>query len=154
MTRRQTISSGPPHYLDMPDPFSTLSAPLPLMIFEGIEDLSTLNYLLHSSPAANAIFETCYCKISEAVLSSFVPQLQQLLHTVLIIRSNRLSIREGLESPHHLDDFLHTCALNNSTAIKPLINASVSLSAVEAFPSPPAMCNRRLHRSLKHSWTE
>lgn len=117
----------------MPDPFSTLPAPLPLMISEGIEDLSTLNYLLNSSPAANFIFERYYCEILEAVSSNFVPQLQQLLRTILLTRSNRLSIREELDSPQHLDDFLQTRALNNSTATQPLTNATVSLSVVRSL---------------------
>lgn len=117
----------------MPDPFSTLPAPLPLMILEGIEDLSTLNYLLNSSPAANFIFERYYCEISEAVLSNFVPQLQQLLRTILLTRSNRLSIREEIDSPQHLEDFLQTYALNNSNVTKPLTNATVSLSAVRSL---------------------
>ena len=47
------------------------------------------------------------------------------------IRSNCLRIREELDSPQHLDDFLNTRALNNNTAVNPLTNAMVSLSAVK-----------------------
>ncbi|KAL9076638.1 MAG: hypothetical protein Q9161_000970 [Pseudevernia consocians] len=117
----------------MPDPFSTLPAPLPLMIFEAIEDLSTLNYLLHSSPAANVIFESYYCEITEAVLSHFIPQLQQLLRTVVLVRSDHVTVHDELDSPEALDNFLATRVLDNNAGTKPLSNATVSLSAVRSL---------------------
>lgn len=117
----------------MPDPFCTLPAPLPLMIGEAIQDLSTLNNLLQSSPAANVIFERYYCEITEAVLSSFIPQLQQLLRTIESIRSDRSSTHDELESPEALDSFLATRTLNNDTGTKPLSNIIVSLSVVRSL---------------------
>ena len=117
----------------MPDPFSTLPMPLPLLILEAIEDLSTLNYVLQSSPVANRVFDRYYCQITEAVLANFVPQLQQLLRTLITIRSNHLSIREELHSREALVRFLHDRVLNQSSGVKPLSNASVSLLAVESL---------------------
>ena len=133
LTTGQTVQLGSLHYLNMPDPFSTLPAPLPLMILEAIEELSTLNCLLQSSPAANFIFERYYCEITEAVLSNFVPQLQQLLRTVVLIRSDRLSVKDELDSPYALENFLATRALDNDVGIKPLSNAMVSLSAIRSL---------------------
>ena len=117
----------------MPDPFSTLPAPLPLMIFEAIEDLSTLNYLLQFSPAANVIFESYYCEIIEAVLTNFVPHLQQLLRTIVSIRSDRLRIGDELDSPEALDIFLDDRAINKNAGATPLFKATVSLSAVRSL---------------------
>ena len=120
------------HYLNMPDPFSTLPLPLPLMILESIEDLSTLNYLLQSSSAANVIFERYYCEIAEAVLSNFAPQLQRLLRTIVFIRSNRLSICRELISSEALDSFLGARVLNDNAGSEPLSNAKISLVAVRS----------------------
>ena len=135
LTTGQTIQLGSPHYLNMPDPFSTLPAPLPLIILKAIEDLSTLNYLLQSSPAANVIFERYYSEITEAVLCNFVPQLQQLLRTVVIIRSDRSNISDELDSPEALDKFVATRALNNDAGAQPLSTATVSLLAVRSLTS-------------------
>ena len=119
----------------MPDPFATLPAPLPLMIFEALEDLSTAHCLLQASPAANATFEECYCKITEAILCKFVPKLQQLLRRIIIIRSDALSIKDDLVSPRNLDNFLATCVLDKNFGATPLSTATVSLSAVRSFIS-------------------
>lgn len=117
----------------MPDLFITLPMPLPLMILESIEDLSTLSYLLQSSPVANVIFETYYCEIAEVVLSNLAPQLQRLLRTLIFIRSNSLSIAGQLISPEALDSFLKARVLNDDTGAGRLSNARVSLVAVRSF---------------------
>lgn len=116
----------------MPDPFSTLPAPLPLMIFKTMEDLSTLNYMLRASPAANVIFRKHYCEVTEAVLSNFVPELQLQLRTIALIRSDRLSIRNTLDSPEALDNFLLACVQDRKASTKPLSNSMISLSAVRS----------------------
>ena len=117
----------------MPDPFSTLPLPLPLIIFEAIEDFSTLNYLLQSSPAANIIFAKYYGTIAEAVLFNLAPELQRLLRTIVHIRSDRLSIGGKLTSPEALDSFLNTRVLNDAAGDEPLSNATVSLAAVRSL---------------------
>ena len=98
----------------MPDPFSTLPLPLPLMILDAIEDFATLGYLLQSSSIANVIFEEFYCEIAEAVLSNLAPQLQRLLRTIVYIRSDRLAIGSQLTSSEALDSFLSHRVLNDS----------------------------------------
>ena len=117
----------------MPDPFSTLPLPLPLMIFDAIEDFSTLNYLLQSSPAANFIFADYYSEIAEAVLSKLAPQLQRLLRTIVHIRSDRLCIGGELTSPEALDSFLNARVLNDIAGDEPLSNATVSVAAVRSL---------------------
>lgn len=117
----------------MPDPFSTLPLPLPLMILDAIEDFATLGYLLQSSSAANIIFEEFYCEIAEAVLSNLAPQLQRLLRTIVYIRSDRLAIGSQLTSSEALDSFLSDRVLNDSVGAKPLSNATVSLAAVRSL---------------------
>ena len=102
------------------------------MILESIEDLSTLSYLLQSSPAANVIFEKYYSEIVEAVLSNLAPQLQRLLRKTMLIRSDRLSIASGLISSEALDSFLRANVWNNNAGVEPLSNARVSLVAVSS----------------------
>lgn len=103
------------------------------MIFEAIEDLSTLNYLLQSSPAANVNFESYYCEIIEVILTNCIPQLQQLLRTIVLIRSNHLSIGDKIDSPEALAKFLDDRAINKNAGATPLFKATVSLSAVRSL---------------------
>lgn len=107
--------------------------PLPLMILESIEDLSTLSYLLQSSAAANVIFERYYCKIVEAILSNFAPQLQRLLRTIITVRSDRLSIASEVISSATLDIFVRARVWNDSAGAKPLSNVTVSLVVVRSI---------------------
>ncbi|CAF9917169.1 hypothetical protein IMSHALPRED_003484 [Imshaugia aleurites] len=123
----------------MPDPFSTLPLPLPLMVLTAIEDLSTLNYLLQASPAANVIFEGYYSEITEAVMSNFVPELQQLLRTIVSMRSDRSSIKDTVDTPEALDSFLAARALSSNASAKPLSNTTVSLSAVRSLTSSASL---------------
>ena len=106
--------------------------PLPLMIFDAIEDF-TLSYLLQSSPAAKIIFARFYGEIAEAVLSNLAPQLQRLLRTIVYIRSDRLSIGGKLTSSEALDSFLSARVLNDIAGDEPLSNATVSLAAVRSL---------------------
>lgn len=107
--------------------------PLPLMILESIEDLSTLSYLLQSSSAANIIFERYDCKVVEAVLFNFAPQLQRLLRTIILIRSDRLSIASEVSSSEALDIFIRARVWNDSAGAKPLTNVTVSSVAVRSI---------------------
>ena len=117
----------------MPDPFSILPLPLPLIIFDSIEDFTTLNCLLQSSPAANIIFRRFYGEIAEAVLSYLSPQLQRLLRTIVYIRSDCLSINGKLTSSEALDSFLSARVVNDIAGEEPLSNATVSLAAVRSL---------------------
>ena len=117
----------------MPDPFSALPMPLPLMIFDAIEDFYTLSNLLQSSPAANVIFEGFYGHIAEAALSNLTPQLQRLLRTIVHIRSDHLNIGGKLTSSEALDSFLSARVLNDVAGDEPLSNATVSLAAVRSL---------------------
>lgn len=90
----------------MPDPSSALPAPKPCMIIKSIEDLSTLYSCLTSVTVSQHCFEESYCQITEAVLSNFVPYLQQLLHTIMRIRSDHISIREDINTAEKLGNFL------------------------------------------------
>ena len=87
----------------MPNPFSTLPLPLPLFIFNRLEDLGTLHYLLQASPAASAIFAEHYCEIVESILSNFVPLLQRLLRAVVYTRSQAAEIRAQCDTVQAFD---------------------------------------------------
>ena len=72
------------------------------MIIKHIDDLSTLHHLLLASPIANAVYGDCYCEIIEAIIVDQEPYLQQLLRTVISLRSERLKMRRN---PTVFDDF-------------------------------------------------
>ncbi|KAL9068107.1 MAG: hypothetical protein Q9161_006460 [Pseudevernia consocians] len=124
----------------MPDPFSTLPSPLPLIVLESIEDLSTLHHLLQASPDASFIFRKYYCAITEAIFSNFVPKLQELLRTIVAIRSG-LCTSDVFNSPKALGNFLEPRILKSSfdskpffsASAKPLRNTSASLAAVRSL---------------------
>ena len=124
----------------MPDPFSTLPSPLPLIVLESIKDLSTLHHLLQASPDASFIFRKYYCAITEAILSTFVPKLQELLRTIVAIRSG-LCTSDVFNSPEALGNFLEPRILKSSSDSKPffsasaipLRNTSASLAAVRSL---------------------
>ena len=103
------------------------------MIFDAIEDICTLSYLLQSSPAANIIFATFYAEIAEAVLSKLPPQLQRLLRIIVYIRSDHLSIGGKLTSSEALDSFLSARVLNDAAGDEPLSNATASLAAIRSL---------------------
>lgn len=92
----------------MPDPFTTLPAPLPLLILTSVEDLSTPNYLLQASPEANALFNEYHVEVFEAVISYSVPYLQRLIRTIVRFQSNYESVRFDTKGPTTLDYFIVT----------------------------------------------
>jgi len=93
-------------HLNMPDPLATLPAPLPLIIMEAIEDLPTVHNLLFASPAASYYFEQYYVEVTEAILSNYEPELQQLLRAMIFCRSNATGRSDELASPKILRNFL------------------------------------------------
>jgi len=93
-------------HLNMPDPFATLPAPLPLIIMEAIEDLPTVHNLLLASPAASYYFEQYYVEVTEAILSNYEPELQQLLRAMIFCRSKPTGRSDELASPKVLGNFL------------------------------------------------
>lgn len=121
----------------MPDPFSTLPWPLPLMVMESIEDLSALNYLLQASPDANAVFGKYYCEVTEAIFSTFAPKLQQLLRMIIAVRSESSGTKNELASAEMLDGFLAKQVFEKIPKPKPsdepLANTSTSLSVVRSL---------------------
>jgi len=99
---------------NMPDPFATLPAPLPLIILEAIEDLPTVHNLLLASPAASYYFEQYYVEVTEAILSNYEPELQQLLRTMILFRSSAENRSSKLASPKDLRNFLGSYLLKRS----------------------------------------
>ncbi|KAF6234717.1 hypothetical protein HO173_007343 [Letharia columbiana] len=88
----------------------------------------------------------------EAVLSNYVPQLQQLLRTIVITRSDYSTIGGELDSLEALDNLLAIYALDKNAGANPISNATYHYQRPEALPSPPAMCNRSPHPSSRSSW--
>ena len=86
----------------MPDPFSTLPLPLPLFILTNLPDLGILYCCLLASPAASYFFSHYYYEITESILASYIPEVQQLLRTIICIRSQPSYVRAQCNS---LDDF-------------------------------------------------
>lgn len=95
----------------MPDAFSTLPAPLPLMIAEEIEALPTLHHLLQASPTINAVLEHDHARIMEAILARYPAQLQQLLRLMLKLRrddgiAEKMQTSSSIEFYHFVEGFL------------------------------------------------
>ncbi len=79
--------------------------PLPLMILEAIEfeDLLTLSYLFEACPSAAIVFRQArYCEITETVLDRLPLQFQRLLRTIVAIQSNRMIIKDLVNSSEDL----------------------------------------------------
>lgn len=119
-------------HLNMPDPFATLPAPLPLIIMEAIEDLPTVHNLLLASPAASYYFEQYYVEVTEAILSNYEPELQELFRTMIWFRSNAECRRHELASPKDLTNFLMSYFLRRSTRITSLSKATISTQAIRS----------------------
>ena len=122
----------------MPDPFSTLPLPLPLIILKSIEDLSTLNYLLKASPSANAIFTRYCCAVIESIISNFVPGLQRLSRIIVSIRSQPARIRAECVSIEAFKAFRDShirgkYIWNNNVGSDPLQESTASLSAFRSL---------------------
>lgn len=109
-------------HLNMPDPFATLPAPLPLIIMEAIEDLPTLHNLLLASSASSYYFEQYYVEVTEAILTNYVPEMRQLLRSMIIVRSNASCRQHNLATPKYLKNFLM------SYLIRPSLWADSTLS--------------------------
>ena len=90
----------------MPDPFTTLPAPLPLMIIEEIEDLPTLHHLLQASPTVSGIFSRSYARIIEGIVSRYSPWVQGPISVVLKLHDrDRESLLRHTRSEENLDSF-------------------------------------------------
>ena len=91
----------------MPDPFTTLPAPLPLMIIEEIEDLPTLHHLLQASPTASSIFSRDYARIIEGVVARYSAWVQGPISVVLRLHDgDGESLLRHTRSEENLDSFL------------------------------------------------
>ncbi|KAI4202784.1 MAG: hypothetical protein LQ350_002282 [Teloschistes chrysophthalmus] len=117
----------------MPDPFSTLPLPLPLLILNGLEDLGTLHYPLQASPTVNVIFAQHYCEITDSILSNFVPQLRKLLRIVVFIRSRPSSIREQCASFPEYETFRANEILGEKAGTTLLHKSQTTLAAVRSL---------------------
>ncbi len=140
----------------MPDPFTTLPSPRPLIILESIEDFPTLHHLLQASPDANAIFKKYYCTITEAILSNFVPKLQELLRTIAAVRSGACP-QHLLDSPEALQSILDSPILKSSSDFKPSFSASAKplCNASASFPAIRSLANTGNHvHNLSRSFFE
>ena len=92
----------------MRDLLSTLPAPLPLMIVEGIEDLASLYHVIQAWPTAAVIFERDYCRIIRSILSSYTWDLQQLLYFRLYLQTEGSTATEGLTNFLRGRDYMNT----------------------------------------------
>ena len=91
----------------MPDPFTTLPAPLPLLIIEKIEHLPTLHHLLQASPTVSFIFSRDYARIIEGIVSKYSAWVQGLISIILKLREgDRESLVELTGSDKRLEWFL------------------------------------------------
>ena len=91
----------------MPDPFTTLPAPLPLMIIKEIEDLPTLHHLLQASPTVSSIFSRSYARIIEGIVSRYSIWVQGPISVVLKLHDgDRESLLRHTGSEENLDSFL------------------------------------------------
>ena len=95
----------------MPDFFSTLPAPLPLMIVEEIEALPTLHHLVEASPTVDAILKQDHARITEVILARYPSQLQGLLRLMLKIRGDhgiaeKIQTFSNIDFYHFLEGFL------------------------------------------------
>ena len=117
----------------MPDPFSTLPLPLPLFIFNGLEDLGTLHYLLQASRAASALFAEHHCEIIESILSNFVPPLQRLLSSVVYTRFQPAQIRAQCDTVQAFDVLRGNRFLDADAGAAPLTMATTTLAAARSL---------------------
>lgn len=126
----------------MPDPFCTLPMPLPMMILEAIEDLSTLSYLLEASPSAAIIFGQHYCEITEAVLHRLPLEWQRLLRTIVAIQSNRLVIKDQMNSFEDPSQCRVPAIVRNIKATRLLTRTTHSFTAVRSLVSSAGQVQR------------
>ncbi|KAG6999608.1 hypothetical protein G7Y79_00033g067960 [Physcia stellaris] len=118
----------------MPDAFSTLPAPLPLMIAEEIEALPTLHHLLQASPTINAVLEHDHARIMKAILARYPAQLQQLLRLRLKLCGDdgiaeKIQTSSSIEFYQYLEKFLQDSSeisktFTTSEAVKSLLSAA------------------------------
>ena len=121
----------------MPDSFSSLPAPLPLMIVEEIEALPTLHNLLEASPTIDAVLQHDYAKIIEAILDRYPTKLQELLHLILKIRGDdgiakKIQTSSSIDFYHFLEGFLHDSSNFSKTsttfeAVKSLLSTAFNI---------------------------
>ena len=89
------------------DFFSTLPAPLPLMIMEAIEDLPSLHRLIQTSSSAATVFKRNPGTIMETILSYYPAELQRLLYLILNFRSGgNTTTRDQSQRARSVDRFL------------------------------------------------
>ncbi|KAF6228750.1 hypothetical protein HO173_011597 [Letharia columbiana] len=82
-------------------------------------------------------------EIIEAVLSNYVPQLQQLLRTIVTTRSDHSTIGGELDSLEALDNLLATYALDKNAGANPISNATYHYQRPEALPRLLREASRR-----------
>lgn len=115
---------------------------LSLMLLKAIEDLSTLQYLLEASPSAAAIFEQHYCEVTEALLDRLPLHFQRLLRTIVAIQSNRLVIKDfvnSFEAPSQCRVF---DIVGTIRATRLLTNITHSFAAVRSLVSSAGQVQR------------
>ena len=117
----------------MPDPFSSLPSPLPLMILKQLEDFRTVHYLLRASPAAAAIFENYDCEITEVILGDLVPSLQRLPRLIVLIRSKPTSLRAQCDSVEVFEEFRKTVLFNADVGSSPLTPSTAKHAAIRSL---------------------
>ncbi len=115
---------------------------LSLMVFEAIQDLSTLQYLLEASPAAAAIFEQHYCEVTETLLDRLPLQFQRLLRTIVAIQSNRLVIRDFVNSFEDPSQCRVFNIVRTIRATRLLTNTTHSFAAVRSLVSSAGQVQR------------
>lgn len=116
----------------MRDPFYNLPVPLVVLILKSSLDLRSLGYLIQASPAAAATFEQDCDKITEAVITSTLPtQLQQLVRTIITVRTDDSIVKTRSDSLAALDEFINSYVFGDAGS-RPLSKTSAHLSVLRS----------------------
>lgn len=115
---------------------------LSLMLLKAIEDLATLQYLLEASPSAAAIFEQHYCEVTEALLDRLPLHFQRLLRTIVAIQTNRLVIKDLVNSFEDPSQCRVFNIVRTIRATRLLTNTTHSFAAVRSLVSSAGQLQR------------
>lgn len=118
----------------MPDPFTTLPLPLPVLILSSLNSLPTLHNVLLASPAAAYIFEENYAQITESIISKMPLTLRAFPRYICYIRSNTSSIRAQCPTWEAFDNWLNRDLFDpKKGGDKRIIKATTTLAVVKSL---------------------
>ncbi|KAI4269174.1 MAG: hypothetical protein L6R38_007561 [Xanthoria sp. 2 TBL-2021] len=125
----------------MPDPCAVLPLPLPIFIFNDLEDLVSLHVLLVASPSAYRIFNVYYTEILSCILTHYPPHLLQLLRIILSIRSQPAQVRAQCSPSMQAFDAFRAATIldkNNSADTVPLSKSITTPAAARSLAKTAA----------------